>query len=777
MKTRLLLSFLLLSAAAFGRQKVQGYCEQGGNTVTTNGYASTTKVQKSFPGCTVTVYLAGTTNLATIYADNSSTPKANPFTASASDGLYFFYADNARYDVRLSGGGITTPFTIGDVLLSDPAGFTATVSTFNGRTGNVSPATDDYNFNQLAGTVNIGTQIGAGDKQGTDSKLLMAGAVSGEGNPLCVSGNGGATTSGCTSVLPTPTAQLQQLRVKPNTGNNTTLEFALPISLNSVDFHFTAQSPGGSLIIGNNLITLSPVPVGVNWNDAYHYLYISGGTGTAEACLIVAAGPGSATSGAASGTLTISCANTHSGAWTIQSATAGIQEAVNSLAADGGTVTVPVGNWFTYATITVANRPNIQIVGASTGARINPQFLSGDVFRFYGSGQAVPGWWNSVRDLAIAPPNSNVTTPNTLVAIHVSGNWFFTSEGNNISSVKYGVALDTNGITAAGIAWIRNNQIISPAPTTGAGVLVNGAQDVFIDSNAILGDPATPSYAGILVIQALAGVKINNNDVYGQGSGLLIIPGPGQSVVGVESTSNWYDSNATNGVNIYPAGGTVAMVRFNQDWMQTNFGHGVLVGGTGPIDDVSFSQCSMENNAHAGIYLANTALTYTKLIGLSVGGNGTSGLDTIGLYVDAGVQYFQITGGRYGATVYRPAVQTYGIYVAGGAADSFQIIGADVRDNSIAGILNGATGTHNVIRDNIGYNPIGQAAIAVGASPFTYTAGPSPETIYIRAGTVSDIKVGSTTVAVASPAQLSLGPNQAITVTYTVAPTMVKDVQ
>jgi hypothetical protein len=537
---------------------------------------------------------------------------------------------------------------------------------------------------------------------------------------------------------------------------------------------FTPQQPGGSLIAGNNSITLAPVPAGVNGTDTYHYLYVSGGTGTAEACLITGGG---ATAGAASGSLIINCANVHSGAWTIQSATAGIQEAVNSLPADGGTVTIPVGSWSTYATITVANRPNIQIVGASTGARINPQFLAGDVFRFYGSGQTVPGWWNGVRNLAIAPPNSNVTTPNTLSAIHVSGNWFFTAEGNNISSVKYGVHLDTNGAYTSGIVWIRNNQIIALAPSTGAGIAVAGAQDVFIEHNVILGDLANPSFAGIFLVQVLAGVQISHNDVYGQGNGLLISPGAGQIVQGVESLSNWYDSNVGNGVNIFPNGGAVQIASFNQDWIQGNTQHGVLVSGTGSVDDVSFNQCSMEMNGHAGIYLNNTAITYMKLIGLSVGGNGTSGLDLIGLYISAGVSSVQVIGGRYGATATRTALQEYGVYLPGGAGDYIQITNADVRSNTVAGISNSTTGTHTVIRDNLGYNPVGQASITVGASPYTYTAGPSPETIYIRGGTVSDIKVGSTTVAVASPAQLSLGPNQAITVTYSVLPTMVKDVQ
>jgi hypothetical protein len=71
------------------------------------------------PSATVTVYNQGTLVLASIFADNlgSPTPKANPFTADA-DAYFFFYAGSGRYDVRLSGGGIPTPYTWGDNVLS-----------------------------------------------------------------------------------------------------------------------------------------------------------------------------------------------------------------------------------------------------------------------------------------------------------------------------------------------------------------------------------------------------------------------------------------------------------------------------------------------------------------------------------------------------------------------------------------------------------------------------------------------------------------------------------
>lgn len=108
---------LLLIAPVHARQRIAGFCEDGGQSVLVQGLTSTTKVQRSYAACTVTVYPAGASqvpaNLAIIYSDDNGTQQTNPFTAAA-DGQWFFYADTGRYDVRFSGAGITTPFTRGD---------------------------------------------------------------------------------------------------------------------------------------------------------------------------------------------------------------------------------------------------------------------------------------------------------------------------------------------------------------------------------------------------------------------------------------------------------------------------------------------------------------------------------------------------------------------------------------------------------------------------------------------------------------------------------------
>lgn len=108
---------MIFCSIGFGRAKYQGIAGKGGKVVKTSTTISY-KLNETYPSCTVTVYKTGTLTLAPIYSNNSGSVKANPFTADSSAG-YFFYADNGRYDVKFSGTGIVTPFTVSDVVLSD----------------------------------------------------------------------------------------------------------------------------------------------------------------------------------------------------------------------------------------------------------------------------------------------------------------------------------------------------------------------------------------------------------------------------------------------------------------------------------------------------------------------------------------------------------------------------------------------------------------------------------------------------------------------------------
>ena len=133
------------------------------------------------------------------------------------------------------------------------------------------------------------------------------------------------------------------------------------VSVSSPLYNFTAQFPGGSLVVGSNTIALNPVPPGVNGSDGQHYLYISGGLGTAEAVLITG---GTAVSDSSSGTVSFTCANTHSGAWSISSASGGIKEA--SVSNPSGTIYIPAGTINIRATLVLPTTVSLIGQGAST---------------------------------------------------------------------------------------------------------------------------------------------------------------------------------------------------------------------------------------------------------------------------------------------------------------------------------------------------------------------------------------------------------------------------
>lgn len=130
---------VLSAPGLFGRARYWGWAEQGNQTVTVLGYTSSTAtpIQRSYPGATVEVFLVGTGTHASLFSNNSGTVLANPFTIgvspeTATNGYWFFYADNGTYDVQVSGTGFTT-YTLRAVSLFDPLGSGAgTVTTFSG---------------------------------------------------------------------------------------------------------------------------------------------------------------------------------------------------------------------------------------------------------------------------------------------------------------------------------------------------------------------------------------------------------------------------------------------------------------------------------------------------------------------------------------------------------------------------------------------------------------------------------------------------------------------
>lgn len=161
--------------------KIQGWAEQGGSVVIVSGMSSVPiDFQKSFPGCTVSIYLTGTATLASLFTDSTGvTPKANPF-AAATDASWFAYIAPGSYDITFSGTGITTPFTISAVLvgvvLPTDVAYTDVANVFT-----VSPQTITIASN--AGTAAWSTSISSIAASLTSKGSTVAGSQ-GTGGPV-----------------------------------------------------------------------------------------------------------------------------------------------------------------------------------------------------------------------------------------------------------------------------------------------------------------------------------------------------------------------------------------------------------------------------------------------------------------------------------------------------------------------------------------------------------------------------------------------------------------
>jgi hypothetical protein len=473
----------------------------------------------------------------------------------------------------------------------------------------------------------------------------------------------------------------------------------------SKPYDFPAQTPGGSLVAGNNSILLSPVPKGVNGSDQFHYLYISGGTGAAEAVLITG---GTAVSGAASGSMIVNCANTHTGAWTIQSASAGIQEAINILPSGAGTVIIPVGDHTVRGTVTVPGS-NTAITGLH-GASVTDNTAAGmNLFRFFRPGGLVGGR-NAIRDLYITCLKSSDS------CIYI--------DGQNTMLVRdiYIQGGSPTGITIAANAgtfdvYIENVNVSLANATAGKGIAILGSgstkpSGVYISKTQL----ASGQYG--LYLTGVGGLYVSQTDIIVPTTGIMIAPGTGSEVSLAWFSDVTVDTCGDNGIQTSPTGsGSVSSLQFIGCWTATCTGVGVQInaGGSTVVDGIRFIGHRSVNNQKHGVQL--TGGINVQLSDCTIAGNSTGSIGVFhGLAVGTGVSKFQVVGGTYGPADKFIDAQAFGIFIAAGASNSYQITNANVSGNTLGTINDQGTGINKIIKNNIGDDDAGFPTIASAAS-------------------------------------------------------------
>jgi hypothetical protein len=312
---------------------------------------------------------------------------------------------------------------------------------------------------------------------------------------------------------------------------------------------------------------------------------------------------------------------------------------------------------------------------------------------------------------------------------------YFTQFLSNQAAVEFNAE---NGVINT--AWLSRNQIFNNAST---GLYVHGPYFHNLNiTDSVITDNSNPSFGGTLgtrpdvfITNGANGVRIVGSKL-GSTEGFSVGTwGPGANSLVSLTVNTGLATATTNLAHGLTTGNTVWVSGSGSALLDTHnppppYGQVITVTGANTF--------TFPTTASNGTYTNNALVIYAPTSNYAIQFGGASN--------DVDISNNQIWPTEYGPYIIAPA----------------------------------STSTNVTIANNPGYNPVGPGSISVTASPFTYTAGPSPETVYLS-GTITSAVRGATTICpalVTGNCTMQLPPNGAVVVTYpAAAPTMVKDIQ
>lgn len=339
------------------------------------------------------------------------------------------------------------------------------------------------------------------------------------------------------------------------------------------------------------------------------------------------------------------------------------------------------------------------------------------------------------------------------------------------------VNVGTAGSTMPVGTLISDCEFRTPAVSSGSGAIqfINFS-NANVRNCIITGAAGTQADFGIKFRNGDTGFLVNTNITL-HGKALLIDTLVSTNVYALTIDSCVFDSAGTitgggtvSSAEIIPAGG-VYNTRFANCWFglsASKMGCYMAPSGAGVVDGITFTGCEFTKNGDCGLQAVGAGVKNWIVSGGHAGGNTNAGVR-----VNAATN-FTISGMMCGSISGR-GPNNNGIVIDAAASDNYLITGNNVVGNTTAGISDLGTGTSAQVYQNLGYNGLANVTgVTVGASPWTYTAGHTPEAIYVIGGTVSAINIDGSTVQNTTGSTINLVPNEVMQVTYSVLPTVLR---
>ena len=426
----------------------------------------------------------------------------------------------------------------------------------------------------------------------------------------------------------------------------------------------------------------------MNATDSSHYLYISGGTGTAEAVLIAG---GTAVGGAASGTVIVTCANTHSGAWTVRSASGGLAEAI---VMTGGTGKVVITTIITaYAPIIISSG-SIHIQG--TGINFSDKFIlrdssfaTGPIIRVSGAGVVL-----QLSDLFISAGSSAAA----YAAVQVDTSATLTARNIYISNAIYGLIADGAGsVDVDGFSYVNSSSNVA---ASGVQIGPTGQSNIRL-SNATIVAPAgsLAKLTNCISILAVDGAHLHHLILSGQ-SGISFSPTGSQFVANTDIDDFEIDSFLWQGI-AFTSSPTTPVIAVNISNGNINAQHAGSAASVGidlgyswanvKADNLTFRNLKIYDTRGDGVHvgaLANIpkAIEFSDL---QIFNPNVAASSYAGFRIAAGASGVRVRNSTIGNRGYGLTGASYAGFLLDGAVTDTILTGNDVASNTYPILLGG----------------------------------------------------------------------------------------